>query len=91
MKIFFERRFLKDVECINEKSVRQQIENIISEIETTQQLSTVQHIKKIKGHESAYRIRIGHYSLGLFTKIILQYFPVFSTEKTFINTFHKSD
>lgn len=66
MKIFFERRFLRDVECIDEKSVRIQIENIISEIENAQQLSTLHHLKKIRGHESAYRIRIGNYRLGFF-------------------------
>jgi mRNA interferase RelE/StbE len=66
MNILFERKFLKDVECISEKSVRQHIENIISEIEIAQQLNELPHLKKIKGHGSAYRIRIGNYRLGFF-------------------------
>src|SRR5262249_17510934 len=66
VKVFFERSFLKDVEGIDEKGVRLQIENIISEIENAQQLNVLHHLKKIKGHKSAYRIRIGNYRLGLF-------------------------
>jgi mRNA interferase RelE/StbE len=68
MKIFFEKRFLKDVESISEKTVRLQIEKLIIEIEDSNQLIDLNNVKKIKGHESAYRIRIGNYRLGFFYK-----------------------
>lgn len=64
MKIRFERKFLKDIEAINEKHVKQQIEIIISEVEKARQLNSLHNLKKLKGHKSAYRIRVGNYRLG---------------------------
>ena len=40
------------------------MESIISEIEKAQQLNSLSNLKKMKGHKSAYRIRIGNYRLG---------------------------
>ena len=66
MKILFEKKFLKDIGEVNDKRIRQQVEAIISEIEKAQHPGTLQNIKKMKGHKSAYRIRIGNYRLGFF-------------------------
>ncbi len=66
MKILFEKRFLKDIELINEKNLKPQVEIIIAEIEKAERLSSMQNLKKLKGHKSAYRIRIGNYRLGFF-------------------------
>ncbi len=66
MKILFEKRFLKDIELINEKNLKPQVEIIIEEIEKAKRLSSMLNLKKLKGHKSAYRIRIGNYRLGFF-------------------------
>jgi mRNA interferase RelE/StbE len=66
MKILFEKRFLKDIGTIHEKSVKTHLEAIIAEIEDAGQLSVLTNFKKLKGHKSAYRIRIGNYRLGFF-------------------------
>jgi mRNA interferase RelE/StbE len=66
MKILFEKRFLKDIELINEKDLKPQVEIIIAEIEKAERLSSMLNLKKLKGHKSAYRIRIGNYRLGFF-------------------------
>lgn len=66
MKIFFERRFLKDIQSVNEKQVKTHLEKLLAEIEKAGQLNDLGNLKKIKGHKSAYRIRIGNYRLGFF-------------------------
>ena len=66
MKILFEKRFLKDINALNEKHLKQQVEAVISEIEKAGQLNLLGNLKKMKGHKSAYRIRIGNYRLGFF-------------------------
>ena len=66
MKVLFEKRFLKDINAVNDKQVKQQVEVIISEVEKVRQLNSLNNLKKMKGHKSAYRIRIGNYRLGFF-------------------------
>ena len=39
---------------------------MISTIEISNHLNEISGIKKLKGHKSAYRIRIGDYRIGLF-------------------------
>ena len=66
MKILFEKKFLKDIEAVNEKHVKQQVEIIILEMEKARELGILKNLKKMKGYKTAYRIRIGSYRLGLF-------------------------
>lgn len=66
MNVLYDKRFLKDIEEVNEKRVRQQVEVIISLVEKIKQLNQMPNLKKMKGHKSAYRIRIGNYRLGFF-------------------------
>ena len=66
MNILYDKRFFKDIEAINDKRLKQQIETVISEIENAEQLHLLHNLKKMKGHKYAYRIRIGNYRLGFF-------------------------
>jgi len=66
MKIKFEKKFLKDIEAINDRDLKHQIEIIILEVEKSKQLNSLNNLKKMKGHKSAYRIRVGNYRLGFF-------------------------
>ena len=66
MNVLYDKRFLKDVEASNDKQLKQKVETIISELEKAEQLTTLRNLKKMKGHKSAYRIRIGNYRLGFF-------------------------
>ena len=66
MNVLYDKRFLKDIEASNDKHLKQQVETIISEIEKMEQLTALRNLKKMKGHKSAYRIRIGNYRLGFF-------------------------
>lgn len=66
MKVLFEKKFYKDIDALNNKVLKQKIEQIIMDIENADELSQISNIKKMKGHKSAYRIRVGEYRLGFF-------------------------
>jgi mRNA interferase RelE/StbE len=66
MKVLFERSFLKDINTLTNTKLKKQIEQIIIEMESAVTISELGNSKKMKGHKSAYRIRIGDYRLGFF-------------------------
>ncbi len=39
---------------------------LIRLVELEENLNTIPHLKKLAGHKSAYRVRIGDYRVGLF-------------------------
>lgn len=66
MNVEFTRLFLKDLDKINQPSVKKQISALIEEVERSAALSEITNLKKLKGHHTAYRIRIGYYRIGVF-------------------------
>lgn len=68
MTIEFIGRFSKDLDKINQASVKKDISDIINEVKIAANLSEIKNIKKLKGHSTAYRIRTGDYRIGLFVE-----------------------
>ncbi|HWZ05177.1 MAG TPA: type II toxin-antitoxin system RelE/ParE family toxin [Mucilaginibacter sp.] len=68
MIIEFTSRFSKDLDKINQASVKKDISDIIYEVKIAANLSEIKNIKKLKGHSTAYRIRTGDYRIGLFVE-----------------------
>ena len=66
MKVEFLRRFSRDIDEINAKSVRSALKRLIELMETADALSEIPNTKKLKGHKTAYRTRVGNYRLGFF-------------------------
>jgi len=66
MKVEFLKRFSKDLDDIKTKSVKQSVLRLIELMETVDSLDKIPNTKKLKGHKSAYRTRIGDYRLGFF-------------------------
>ena len=66
MKVEFLKRFSKDLDDIRAKPVKQSIIRLIELMENVDTLEKLPNIKKLKGHKSAYRIRVGDYRLGFF-------------------------
>ncbi len=50
---------------LTDKSTVLKIEDIISEIESAISLQKLKGMIPLKGHKNCYRIRIGHYRLGI--------------------------
>jgi mRNA interferase RelE/StbE len=65
MEVKFSRPFEKDLKAISEKQIILKVDEIINELRINNSLQNIAGIKKLKGHEGCYRIRIGNYRLGL--------------------------
>jgi len=66
MKVEFLSKFSKDIDLINQKSDRAKLVKLIQLVEDASSLSEIPKLKKLSGHKSAYRIRIGDYRVGFF-------------------------
>ena len=66
MKVEFLKKFSKDIDDLKQKSVKQSLLRLIELIESVDALDKIPNTKKLKGHKTAYRTRIGDYRLGFF-------------------------
>lgn len=69
MTVDFLKSFSKDLDAIKTKSVKQSVVRLIELMETVDALDKIPNSKKLKGYKSAYRVRIGGYRLGFFSRI----------------------
>jgi mRNA interferase RelE/StbE len=84
----FTARFLRDLDKINQKSVKNDVRATIEQIEAASTQSEIKNIKKLRGHHTAYRIRNGDYRIGVLLKITLLNLFGLHIEKIFIGYFH---
>ena len=66
MKIEFLKRFSKDIDELTVKSVKSALKKVIESIEKANTLTDIPNTKKLQGHRTAYRIRVGDHRLGFF-------------------------
>ena len=66
MKVEFLKKFSDDLDDVRIKSVKQALIRVIEQLEKSDSLINIPNIKKLKGHRSAYRVRVGDYRLGFF-------------------------
>ncbi|MES2285701.1 MAG: type II toxin-antitoxin system RelE/ParE family toxin [Bacteroidota bacterium] len=66
MIVEFLARFSKDIDSINQKSIKNNLIKVILSFETANSLNDISNLKKLSGHKSAYRVRIGDYRVGIF-------------------------
>jgi mRNA interferase RelE/StbE len=65
MNVEFDRSFLKSLRKLNDSQLREKIEKLIVTLEQSDSLSKITTVKKIVGHQSYYRIRLGDYRIGI--------------------------
>ncbi len=68
MKSAFRDSFAKDLKNIRDKAVLKRIKENIEAIELSDSLSPMPNLKKLKGHDNYYRLRVGDYRIGLALK-----------------------
>jgi mRNA interferase RelE/StbE len=64
--VIFLEGFEKETSIINNKKLALSVQLVITSIESATQLASVPNVKKLKGHKTAYRIRIGNYRIGFY-------------------------
>lgn len=65
MKTEFKSSFIKDLKKVKSGKLKQQLLEVIAQVEASKHLSELEHLKKLRGAENYYRIRIGDFRLGL--------------------------
>ncbi len=65
MKVEFKQSFARDLRRIKDKGLLNRVKETIEELEQAQSLSEVQEVRKLRGEDHYYRIRIGDYRLGI--------------------------
>lgn len=68
METAFLDKFNKDLDKINLKAVKNNLFKLITAVESAKSISEIQQTKKLKGHKSAYRVRISDYRVGIFVE-----------------------
>jgi len=88
LRIKYEARFEKDLKKIQDTNLIKQLKKLITIIKEADSMLHIPRIKKLKGHDTFYRIKIGNYRIGfemvndeliltriLHRKEIYRYFP----------------
>jgi mRNA interferase RelE/StbE len=66
MQVEFLSKFSNDVDRISQKSIRTKVAKLIRLMESESELNNIPNLKKLVGHKSAYRVRLGDYRVGFF-------------------------
>lgn len=66
MKTTFTIKFSKDLDKLTEAAVKAGVVGVIEQVEAATKATDILNLKKLKGHKTAYRIRLGDYRIGVF-------------------------
>lgn len=66
MKVEYLKKFSKDLDDLSLKSVKRSVIRLIEFMEAVDSLENIPNTKKLKGHKTAYRTRVGDYRIGFF-------------------------
>lgn len=66
MKVEYLKSFLKDIQKLNNQSLKEQLFQAIENFKKAENLNDLTNIKKLKGHPEAFRMRISKYRLGFY-------------------------
>lgn len=65
MNISVEKSFDNDVNKIKDQKVLSKLRDIIIQIDNSGSIGDIPQIRKLKGYDSFYRIKVGDYRIGL--------------------------
>ena len=82
MNIAVNRSFRRDVRRVKDSESLAQLQNVIDQARRAADIRQLRQIKKIKGGDNYYRIRVGDYRLGISVK---------GDTVTFIRFLHRRD
>lgn len=66
MQVLFTKDFEKEVRKIKSQALAYQVEDVILNVKSASTVSGIRNLKKLKGHPSAYRIRVSDYRIGIY-------------------------
>lgn len=81
MKVEFKKSFLKELQKLKDKSLKNAIADCIVQAETASNLTQIKNLKKLAGYDVHYRIRVGNYRIGIKIDNDTIFFVVFDHRK----------
>ena len=87
MNVEFKSSFVKDLKKIKEKQLQGQIRELIEKVESSANITELDHTKKLSGSDVYYRIRLGDYRVGLKIENNIVYFIRFLHRKNIYRYF----
>ncbi len=64
MIVEFDNSFYKRLSKIKDESILKRTKKLIIDLENVEDFRKIQSVKKLTGHKSYYRIRVGDYRIG---------------------------
>ena len=64
MEVKFDEFFLKSLKKLNNKKVKENLNELIINFESIENLSEMPNIKKMQGYDTYYRVHIGDFRVG---------------------------
>jgi len=65
VEIRFEASFEKDLKKVGDKKLLKRVKEVIEEVKQAEDLRVINDLKKLKGYDTFYRIRVGDYRIGI--------------------------
>jgi len=65
LKVEFKSSFVRDLKRVRDPSLKRRVKEVIELVERAETLQEINNLKKLKGGDQYYRIRVRDYRLGL--------------------------
>ena len=82
MNLEFKTSFVRDLKKVKDKKLKVRVREVIEVVEQAHSLQEIENVKKLKGSDRYYRVRIGDYRIGL---------AVEKDVVTFVRLLHRKD
>jgi mRNA interferase RelE/StbE len=82
LRVEFKSSFVRDLKKVKDRELKDRIRDVIELTERARSLQEIENIKKLKGGDRYYRIRVGDYRLGLLVE---------GDTITFVRCLHRRD
>lgn len=66
MEVAFTKIFSKQIDALHDEALKSRLAQTAQNVILANTLQDIVNLKKMKGHQTAYRIKIGDYRVGLF-------------------------
>jgi mRNA interferase RelE/StbE len=65
MNVRFEAKFAKDLKQVSDGRLLKAVKELVLACKKVESLTEISQVKKLKGYDTFYRVRIGDYRIGL--------------------------
>ena len=87
MEVEFTKTFSKQIDALYNESLKLRLAQAVQNVISANTLQDIGNLKKMKGHPTAYRIKIGDYRIGLFFEEGVIIFAYLAHRKDIYNRF----